>query len=210
MSSAPVEDKYPPTVVLFPWLDRLLAGAGLLQRAFYGLAGSPILSARDVDRARQEGRDADLGHFVDLRHGTVRYTVLRELEAVGHPCAWALGLPWTPLSDEQAGRLAAEMIRRLGPGVEVPKVPREPLPVAVLGPAWYDDSKAEERRTSLAAVKVVRVAFTPGRVTVVGSAGQNFVPAWDEQGRPVWRSSSTVILVEDLTPIFPSHRRATP
>lgn len=199
MSETKPRLSYAPCAPLYDWVKRVLVKASLLQFSFYGFAEGPIAMATDVDRARREGRDHELGHFVDLRHGQVRYALLRAMEDAGHTCAWALGLPWTTLTDEQAGRLVAEMIRRLGPGAEVPKVPRAPLPVAVLGRVWYDDREAEERRTSLAASKIVRVALgRAGRVQVVGGAGLGFEPAWDEQGRPVWRSSPTVILVEDL------------
>jgi hypothetical protein len=192
---------FQPCAPLYGWVKGVLVKASLLQFSFYGFAEGPIAVATDVDRARREGRDHERGHFVDLRHGQVRYALLRAMEDAGHICAWALGVPWTPLTDEQAGRLVAEMIRRLGPGAEVPKVPRAPLPVSVLGRVWVSLRTGEERRDSLAAAAGVRVAI--GRaghahVRVVGHMGQDFEPAWDEQGRPVWRSSPTVILIEDL------------
>lgn len=210
-STGRVGKGFQPCAPLYGWVKGVLVKASLLQFSFYGFAEGPIAVATDVDRARREGRDHELGHFVDLRHGQVRYALLRAMEDAGHTCAWALGMPWTPLTDEQAGRLVAEMIRRLGPGAEVPRVPREPLPVAVLGRVWFSPATDEERRDSLAAGKIVRVALgAPGRATVVGSAGQGFEPAWDEHGRPAWRSSPTVILIEDLEAPAPAPASEAP
>jgi hypothetical protein len=51
------------------------------------------------------------------------------LGAYGHCFPWALGSIWSILTDEQAGRLTAEIVRRVGPD---PKVPSGVMPNGVL------------------------------------------------------------------------------
>lgn len=51
----------------------------------------------------------------DLTHFPTRGHVLEALAREGHRYPWALGSIWSVLTDEQAGRLTAEIVRRVGP-----------------------------------------------------------------------------------------------
>ena len=68
---------------------------------------------------------------IDMRDLDVRVLVLEWIATYGHAYPWALGAIWSPLTDEQAGRLTAEIVRRVGPD---PKVPAQVMPNGVLGP----------------------------------------------------------------------------
>lgn len=67
----------------------------------------------------------------DLTHFPTRGHVLVALATYGHHFPWAAGSIWSPLTDDQAGRLTAEIVRRVGPD---PKAPARVLPNGVLGP----------------------------------------------------------------------------
>lgn len=68
---------------------------------------------------------------LDLRDFITRAVTLRALAEAGHPRPWALGSCWSSLTDEQAGRVVAETIRRVG---EDPGKPCGVVPIGVLGP----------------------------------------------------------------------------
>lgn len=70
----------------------------------------------------------------DLTHFPTRGQVLATLAIHGYVYPWALGSLWSNLTDEQAGRLTAEIVRRVGPD---PKAPAEVMPTGVLGPVQY-------------------------------------------------------------------------
>lgn len=67
---------------------------------------------------------------IDLRDLQTRAAVLRALADAGHSRPWALGVPWSPLTDEQAGRAAAAILRAIG---EDPSKPVGVVPVCVAG-----------------------------------------------------------------------------
>lgn len=69
---------------------------------------------------------------IDLRDLQTRAVVLSALATVGHSLPWALGGIWSPLSNEQAGRVVAEAIRRVG---EEPREPSASVPSAIVQ-AW--------------------------------------------------------------------------
>lgn len=75
---------------------------------------------------------------LNLRDGPTRYLVIRAaISAIGPGLPtfrWALGEPWSRLTDEEAGRVAAEVVRRIGPD---PSAPVGHLPVCLLG-VWTD------------------------------------------------------------------------
>jgi len=69
---------------------------------------------------------------LDLRDGITRYAVLRAAADVvsRYYVSWALGLPFGRLTDDRAGRAAAEIIRRIGPD---PEHPQADLPHCIIG-----------------------------------------------------------------------------
>lgn len=78
----------------------------------------------------------DLMRVIDLRDLPTRAVVLRALAPIYEarrllPPHWALGEGWSALTAEQAGRVVAEMVRRVGAD---PAVVGEVLPVGVRGP----------------------------------------------------------------------------
>ena len=68
---------------------------------------------------------------IDLRDLQTRAVILSAVATVGHSLPWALGGIWSPLTDEQAGRVVAEAIRRVG---EDPGKPAGVVPIGVLLP----------------------------------------------------------------------------
>lgn len=76
---------------------------------------------------------------VDCRDFAIRARLLHLVAQQGHRRPWALGSCWSPLSDEQAGRATAEIVRRVG---SVPGSPRHAVPYGVMG-TW---TAAEEGR----------------------------------------------------------------
>lgn len=106
-------DKFNPYATLWPWIR-----------------GAPIHPTSDAtDYAWATIRDSS--DIIDCRHVMVMVAVLRALALHGHPVLFALGAPWSALTDEQAGRLTAEIVRRVGAH---PATPKGVLPVGVLGP----------------------------------------------------------------------------
>lgn len=83
--------------------------------------------------------------WIDLRHGPTRYAVLRALADVGHSRPWALGAPWSPLADEQAGRATAAILRAVG---EDSSKLAGVVPVCVLSP-WLLDQHGQSIREPL-------------------------------------------------------------
>ena len=69
--------------------------------------------------------------IIDCRHVMVRAALLHALAQHGHPFAFAMGAPWSALTNEQSGRLTAECARRVGAN---PAKPKGVLPTGVLGP----------------------------------------------------------------------------
>ena len=119
-------DKFNPYATLWPWIR-----------------GAPIHPTSDAtDYAWATIRDSS--DIIDCRHVMVRVAVLRAIALHGHPVLFALGAPWSALTDEQAGRLTAEIVRRVGAH---PATPKGVLPTGVLGarirqeragPGWVD------------------------------------------------------------------------
>lgn len=107
-------DLLSPYTPLWPWLKSALNAAPALP------AGGPAHSGPLGDT-----------ETVDLRPLAVRVQVLAALATYGHVYPWAAGSIWSPLTDEQAGRLTAEIVRRVGPD---PKAPAQVMPTGVLGP----------------------------------------------------------------------------
>jgi hypothetical protein len=55
------------------------------------------------------------GWQIDLRHFATRSVVVRAIADHGFSSiGWAAGRPWSKLTDEQAGRVVAEIVRRIG------------------------------------------------------------------------------------------------
>lgn len=77
------------------------------------------------------GLDYRAGAILDLRNGSSRFAVLSALASVDYPLPWALGGIWSPLTDEQAGRVVAETIRRVG---EDPGKPLAAVPIGIVKP----------------------------------------------------------------------------
>ena len=75
---------------------------------------------------------------VDCRDIGNRLAILQILATHGHRHPWALGGIWSALTDEQAGRVVAEIVRRIGPDITRPA---DLHPVTVLGP-WTRESTA--------------------------------------------------------------------
>lgn len=109
-------DLLSPYAPLWPWLKSALDAAPVF------LAGGPAHLGT--------GPLGDT-ETVYCRPLAVRVQVLATLDAHGHRFPWALGSIWSPLTDDQAGRLTAEIVRRVGPD---PKAPAQVLPNGVLGP----------------------------------------------------------------------------
>jgi hypothetical protein len=82
---------------------------------------------------------------LDLRHFPTRAVILAALAEKGHRFPWALGGIWSSLTDEQAGRLTAELIRRIGPD---PLKPAATLPRCVLS-RWEHSSHNDDWSRSL-------------------------------------------------------------
>lgn len=82
---------------------------------------------------------------LDLRHFSTRAVVLQVLNTYGYCYPWALGGIWSDLSDEQAGRAVAEILRRIG---SEPKRPVEALPFGVLS-EWMEPEEGDKPPKSI-------------------------------------------------------------
>lgn len=103
-----------PYAPLWPWLARAMCGTVYIRASGVRDVPSEVLSSE-----------------MDCRDLQTRVAVLSALASVGYPLPWALGGIWSPLTDEQAGRVVAETIRRVG---EDPRKPCGVVPIGVLGP----------------------------------------------------------------------------
>lgn len=77
---------------------------------------------------------------LDLRHFATRAVVLQVLSTYGYSYPWVLGEIWSDLTNEQAGRVAAEIVRRAGAD---PKNPSEVLPFGVLS-EWLEPEEGDK------------------------------------------------------------------
>lgn len=115
-----------PLAPLYPWLFKALD----LHWDRLGSRSGFVIHYREPPELEE----------LDLSHGVTRYAVLRAaIHEIGPGLPtfrWALGEPWSRLADEQAGRVAAEVIRRIGPD---PSRPQAKLPVCLLG-VWTDSA----------------------------------------------------------------------
>lgn len=113
-----------PFAPLYPWLRDALDDAQLVL----------AIAEPDEDDPRPALDARDVGdHLLDLRHGPTRYAVLRALADAGHARPWAIGQPWSPLTDEQAGRATAAILRAVG---EDPSKPVGIVPDRILS-EWF-------------------------------------------------------------------------
>lgn len=78
--------------------------------------------------------------MLDLRHFATRAIVLQTLATHDHYYSWALGGIWSDLTDEQAGRIVAEIVRQVGAD---PKNPPEVLPFGVLS-EWLEPEEGDK------------------------------------------------------------------
>lgn len=98
-----------PFAPLFPWLFRDHRLPGFLYRIF----PEDCRPLGEADIGTPSDRLID---GIDLRELATRAVVLRALAAHGHARPWALGEGFgSDLTAEQAGRVVAEMVRRVGP-----------------------------------------------------------------------------------------------
>ena len=98
-----------PFAPLYPWLIAACNGYAWTSNESYPDAVEPTPET-----------------LIDLRHGPTRYAVLRALAAAGHSRPWALGAPWSSLTDEQAGRVTAAILRAIGADPTTEPVPTRP------------------------------------------------------------------------------------
>lgn len=115
-----------PIASLYPWLSDLL-GYSVVR----GCEGFTRDELPHNGRPRQ----------IDCRHLQTRVAALRCLHDVEHSRPWALGQPWSPLTDEQAGRATAEILRAVG---EDPSNPAGVVPIAILDD--YEDGFSRGKR----------------------------------------------------------------
>jgi hypothetical protein len=137
---------------------------------------------------------------IDLRDIQTRAIVLHALAQHGHRFPWALGSIWSTLTDEQAGRLTAEIVRRIGPD---PSAPTGVIPVVVLGP-WQDGKRCSQRRPI--------VPFDSGidQIYVIEVNSRGWLRYFDHGGPETdvagkraaehWAARGGSILIEQLTP----------
>lgn len=140
---------------------------------------------------------------LDLRHGPTRYAILRALADAGHSRPWALGAPWSLLTDEQAGRATAEIVRAVG---EDPRKPARVVPVCVLG-AWkpcyarvfsQSTGRMEDERPHLVGARIPHGIGERGWL-----AGAQDGPETGEPGRIAADNAARALgclMIEDLTP----------
>ena len=107
-----------PFAPLYPWLRAALGGV------FVRLENGGLYPAHDALAKRMDANLCDL---------QTRAAVLRALADTGHSRPWALGQPWSPLTDEQAGRATAEILRAVG---EDPSRPIGMVPDRILS-EWF-------------------------------------------------------------------------
>ena len=98
-----------PFAPLYPWLIAACNGYAWTSNESYPDAVEPTPET-----------------LIDLRHGPTRYAVLRALADAGHSRPWALGAPWSSLTDEQAGRATAAILRAIGADPTTEPVPTRP------------------------------------------------------------------------------------
>lgn len=114
-------DEFNPYATLWPWIRE-----------------APLHPENNRDDAEDAWATIrDSSDIIDCRHVMVRVAVLRALALRGHPVLFALGAPWSALTDEQAGRLTAEIVRRVGAH---PATPKGVLPTGVLGARMRRDT----------------------------------------------------------------------
>lgn len=106
----------------------------------YPLAGDTVSNNMGIPIVVGMGHDRDI--MIDLRDLQTRVIVLHALANAGHSRPWALGSIWSPLTDEQAGRVCAEIVRAVG---ENPSKPVGVVPVCVLGKWPADELTAQVR-----------------------------------------------------------------
>lgn len=83
---------------------------------------------------------------LDCCDSATRFAVLTSLAKHGHALPWALGGIWSPLTDEQAGRVVAEAVRRVGAD---PARPVGVVPTCVAS-AWERVANGQRRRRAVA------------------------------------------------------------
>lgn len=107
-----------PFAPLYPWLRDALG-----HQVVRSSAGLPRFASSHYPTPYE----------IDLRDLQTRTAVLRALHDAGHSRPWALGAPWSPLTDEQAGRATAEILRAVG---EDPSRPIGMVPDRILS-EWF-------------------------------------------------------------------------
>lgn len=141
---------------------------------------------------------------IDLRDLQTRAAVLRALHDVGISRPWALGAPWSPLTDEQAGRATAAILRAVGAD---PSKPAGVVPVCVLG-EWRTKLDRGHWRDSIAGPHVHAFYSTGWHVAIRASAGgppAAFREGFDrgpEAREPCEAAARALgcIMIEDITP----------
>ena len=140
-----------PFAPLWPWLvpNRESRIPGFLYRIFPD--DCRPLGPADIGTPSERLIDG-----IDLRDLAIRAVVLRALAAHGHARPWALGEGWSDLTAEQAGRVVAEMVRRVGAD---PAKPVGVIPVAVLGARYRERGMSHEHRVSVAGEAFIAAVF---------------------------------------------------
>lgn len=75
---------------------------------------APMIHSGDSDEEPALNAWAKPGELLDLRHGPTRYSVIRAFHQGALDLQWALGSPFSNLSDEQAGRVVAYALSVMG------------------------------------------------------------------------------------------------
>ena len=174
-----------PFAPLYPWLVAACEGSAWTSTVTYPHAVEPTAACS-----------------IDLRHGPTRYAVLRALAEAGHDRPWALGAPWSALTDEQAGRVTAEIVRAVGAD---PGAPVGVVPVCVVE-AWSNGSPARRRRYAGIRGPLPELFSAGWYVSLpndISSALWERGPETGEPGRLAADNAARAlgcIMIEDITP----------
>lgn len=179
-----------PFAPLYPWLK-------------YPLAGDTVSNNMGIPIVVGMGHDRDI--MIDLRDSQTRVIVLRALADAGHARPWALGSIWSPLTDEQAGRVTAEIVRAVGAD---PSKPAGVVPSCVLG-AWRQGGTIHRRHIHTGDVfrcATVNYAGWYLKGILRGTSPNGCHAEGSETGEPGRLAADTAaralgcIMIEDITP----------
>lgn len=185
-----------PFAPLYPWLRDALDDAQLVL----------AIAEPDEDDPRPALDARDVGdHLLALSHGPTRYAVLRAIADAGHARPWAIGAPWSPLTDEQAGRATAAILRAVG---EDPSKPAGVVPVCVLTALRLIRGAVNGCKESGAVKGCYSTRGVPGfeyhpkfnQIRLCNIGTQTFMPAETEDAAVKTVRSLGCLMIEDLTP----------